>query len=165
MYFRVLAKTRRYQSSSFNSSWLKLFIELHIAATVAPWISLKVSPSFFCSSEWTLNSTYFFPLSVWFWEISWKETPLVKTEVFKEKVGTKWTYQRQLVIRGLYCALPLSLPQYTFRFYCWIRARQTIALLLATKNHLGKKGMLSAERENRNLGSYKARHMFFCISA
>lgn len=167
VYFLVLAKNTRYQSSSFNSSWLKLFIELHIATTVASWISLQDSSSFFCSSEWTLNSTFFFffLLCVWFWEISWKETPLVKTKVFKEKVGTKWTYQRQLVIHGLYCALPLSLPQYTLLFYRWIRARQTIALLLATKNHLGKKGMLSAERENRNLGSYKARHMFFCISS
>lgn len=40
------------------------------------------------------------------------------------------------MIHGLHCALPLSLPQYTFQFYCWIRARQTIALLLATRNHL-----------------------------
>lgn len=52
------------------------------------------------------------------------------------------------MIHGLYCALPLSLPQYTLRFYCWIRAGQPTALLLATKNHLEKKGMLSAERES-----------------
>lgn len=95
---------------------------------------------------------FFFPLSEWFREISWKETPLVKTKDSKEKVGTKWTYWRQVVIHGPHCALPLSLPQYTFQFYCWIRAGQTIALLLATKNHLGgKKGMLSAERGNRDI--------------
>lgn len=91
VYFLVLAKNRRYQSSSFNSSWLKLFIELCIATTVAPWISLNVSPSFFCSFKWTLNSTIFFH-SLNSFETSWKETPLVKTKVFKEKAGTKWTY-------------------------------------------------------------------------
>ena len=83
-----LAKTRRYQSSSFNSSWLKLFMELCIATTVAPWISLKVSPSIFCSSKWTLHSTIFFTLWMALRD-QLKRNTISKNKSFQRKSGNK----------------------------------------------------------------------------
>lgn len=46
MYFLFQGGKKKYKSSIFNSSWLKLFSELGIATIMDPW-TLKASPSFF----------------------------------------------------------------------------------------------------------------------
>lgn len=138
VYFLVLTKTRKYQSSSFNSSWLKLFIELHIATTVTPWISLKVSPPFFCSSEWTLNSTNF---SQFLWmslRDQLKRNPISKNKTFQRKTGNKVDIQETTCDSWtILCFAPLFTSLHS-SVLLQIRAGQTTVLLLATKNHLGE---------------------------
>lgn len=164
VYFLVRGgKRKKYKSSTFKRSWLKLFSELGIATTMDPW-TLKVSPFFVPMSRLL---TAFPPPRAPPWMVL-ERSAEKKHHQWKQKFSKKKWEQSGCIRDNLrfMAVLCFALLFTSIHSLVLLRGKSRAAYCISPSNQksLKEKRHVSAERENRVIWGHTKPNMFFYIS-